>query len=126
MSIWRLNLGKSGEKTAIEYLRDKGYRILEKNYKSKLGELDIVASDKNTICFVEVKTRSTQDKGDPLEAITKTKQLKLSRLALSYLKLKHLLDKPARFDVVSIYDQGAGPEIRLIKNAFDLDGRYSY
>ena len=126
MSISRLNLGKLGEEKAVQYLKDKGYKILERNYKTKLGELDVVARDAKTICFVEVKTRSSQEKGDPLESITPGKQHKLCKLALSYLKLNNLLSWPARFDVVSVYQGGGQTDIKLIKNAFELNGFYSY
>ena len=126
MSISKLNLGKLGEEKAVQYLKDKGYKILERNYKTKLGELDVVARDAKTICFVEVKTRSSQEKGDSLESITPGKQHKLCRLAISYLKLNNLLGQSARFDVVSVYQDGEQTDIKLIKNAFELDGFYSY
>jgi len=126
MSISKLNLGRLGEEKSIRYLQDKGYKILERNYKTKLGELDIIARDSETICFIEVKTRSFQDKGDPLESITSDKQHRLSKLALSYLKINNLLNRKARFDVVSVYQDCQQTNIRLIKNAFELDRFYSY
>jgi len=126
MSISKLDLGKLGEQKAIQYLENKGYRILERNYKTKLGELDIIARDAKTICFIEVKTRSSQEKGEPLESITSGKQHRLCKLALSYLKLNNLLNRPARFDVVSVYQNGSQIDIQLIKNAFELDRIYTY
>ena len=126
MSIAKLKLGKLGEGEAVKYLKVNGYKILERNYKTKLGELDIIAKDAKTICFVEVKTRSSKEKGLPIESITPLKQHKLSMLALSYLKLNNLLSKAARFDVVSVYQDNTQTDIQLIKNAFDLDRLYSY
>jgi len=126
MSISKLDLGKLGEEKAVQYLKDKGYKILERNYKTKLGELDVVAREAKTICFVEVKTRGSQEKGDPLESITPGKQHKLCRLAISYLKLNNLLGQSARFDAVSVYQDGGRTDIKLIKNAFELDRFYIY
>jgi putative endonuclease len=126
MSHSRLKLGKFGEQKSIQYLKNKGYKILDINFRSKLGELDIVARQAKTICFIEVKTRSSKERGDPLESITAAKKQKLSRLAVSYLKINNLLDRPARFDVVSVYQDGFQTDIKLIKNAFDLDDIYIY
>ena len=126
MSRLRLDLGKFGEEKSIQFLKSNGYKILNTNYKSKLGELDIVARDAKTICFIEVKTRSNYDKGDALESITPTKIRKLSKLAVSYLKENDMLDQSARFDVVSVYRDGDGAQIKLIKNAFELEDIYTY
>lgn len=127
MSKEKINLGKYGEEKAVRFLKKNGYKVLEQNFRSSLGEIDIVAKDKNCICFVEVKTRNSQDKGLPQESITTRKQHKLSQLALVYLKNKKLLNKPARFDVVSIIqDSSSEDEIDIIKNAFSLDSRYLY
>jgi putative endonuclease len=127
MSRENLELGLSGENQAVEFLKNNGYKVLERNFKTKLGEIDIIAKDKGCICFVEVKTRTSQDKGLPEESITKTKQHKLSQLALAYLKNKKLLEKSARFDVVSIFPDSSGEnKIEIIKNAFELDNRYLY
>ncbi|MBM3251376.1 MAG: YraN family protein [Candidatus Omnitrophica bacterium] len=127
MSKDKIELGLAGEIQAAEFLKNNGYRILGRNFKTNLGEIDIIAKDKDCICFVEVKTRTSQDKGLPEESITKNKQHKLSQLALSYLKNKKLLDKSARFDVVSIFPDSTGEnKIEIIKNAFSLDSRYLY
>ncbi len=127
MSRKHIELGESGEQLAVEFLSSKGYKILERNFKSKLGEIDIVAKDKKTICFIEVKTRSNLEKGLPQESITMRKQHQISKTALSYLKFKGLINSKARFDVVSIIKSGeAAPSIDLIKNAFEQDNRYSY
>jgi len=117
--ITRKNLGKDGEKIAISFLKKRGYQILEKNYRCRLGEIDIVAKDKEKIVFVEVKTRSSLIFGLPQEAVSYSKQLRLTRLALTYLSYHKLKDIPCRFDVVGILMQGKKvKEIQLITNAF--------
>ncbi|MDD2654016.1 MAG: YraN family protein [Candidatus Omnitrophica bacterium] len=122
-----MELGLLGEKKAQEFLKDNGYKILDKNFRTALGEIDIVAKDKDCICFVEVKTRTSDQKGSPLEAITKNKQHKLSQMALLYLKNKNLLHKSARFDIVSVMQNlQEADKIEIIKNAFSLDNRYLY
>jgi len=121
-----LFLGQSGETLALDFLKDNGYKILSKNYKSKLGEIDIIAKDKEAICFVEVKSRTSDKFGLPCEAVTNSKQRQICHTALMFLKEKKLFDKKARFDVVSIlYSQGK-PKIDLLKNAFELEERYGY
>jgi len=121
MTTQRKILGKYGEELAVDYLKRQGYRILERNFRNRLGEIDIIAKDHDTICFVEVKTRVDVEFGSPLEAISKRKQFKLAQLALSYLKFKHSLDAKARFDVVTITEEEEGDShIELLKNAFDL------
>jgi len=114
-------LGNYGEFLARQYLRSQGYRILEENFRNKLGEIDLVAQDGKTICFVEVKTRQSLTQGQPYEAITPWKIRKLSQMAASYLKYKyHCLEIPCRFDVISILQNNENsPEIKHIKNAFD-------
>ena len=115
-------LGKYGEDLALRFLRDKGYRILERNFKNKIGELDLVVQDGRTICFVEVKTRASLACGQPFESVHYYKQRKLVRLAWSYLQYRfHTIDVPARFDVISIYKDEAGKDhLQHIPSAFDL------
>lgn len=114
-------LGSYGESLALRHLKAQGYRILEENFHNKLGEIDLIAKDGKTICFVEVKTRQSCTQGQPYEAVTPWKIRKLSRMATSYLKYKyHSLEIPSRFDVISIvHDKETPPEIKHIKNAFD-------
>lgn len=126
MSTRNIELGKSGEQIALSFLKQKGYKIIKTNYKSQLGELDIIARDKNTLCFIEVKTRTTLEKGLPAESITKNKQHQITKAALSYLKDNKLWDKPARFDVVSVFKDGLQDNVELIQNAFELEARYRY
>lgn len=127
MSREKIELGLAGEKKAVEFLKNNGYKILDKNFRTSLGEIDIVAKDKDCICFVEVKTRSGDQKGRPEESITKNKQHKLSQMALLYLKNKNLLKKSARFDVVTVMQNLSEiDKIEIIKNAFSIDSRYLY
>ena len=126
MSRRGIELGKAGEEMAVEYLKGKGYRILQRNFKNALGEIDIIAKHKDSICFIEVKTRTNLDKGLPQEAITGPKQRKLSRVALSFLKSRKLFASPARFDIVAVLKTPEENHIELFQNAFCLDGRYSY
>lgn len=126
MSKARLILGKSGEEEAVTLLKSNGYRILARNYKTKLGEIDIIAREQDTICFVEVKARQSDKFGLPQEAVSHPKQKHISRAALVFLKENRLLDKKARFDVVAVTFAQGSTQTDLIKNAFDLDERYIY
>jgi putative endonuclease len=121
-----LNLGKAGEEDAVRFLKNKGYKLLRQNYKTKLGEIDIVAQDKETLCFIEVKTRSSFIFGHPSEALTQAKQRKLSQVALFFLKEHNLIKKKARFDVVTVAYSEDKPQLELIKNAFELDKKFTY
>ncbi len=116
----RQAFGKAGEELAVRYLKKKGYKVLEWNYTCPVGEIDIIAKDKKTIVFVEVKTRRSMSYGSARLAITPRKQRKISMTALYYLKSNHQMDQDARFDVVTVQSIGATQEIDLIQNAFDL------
>jgi putative endonuclease len=111
------SIGTEGEDAAVAFLKKKGYRILHRNYHTPLGELDIIAKDDKTIVFIEVKTRSNNTFGQPFEAVTNKKQVKLKHLALFFLK-HHNINCPARFDVVSILQCGTEYEVSHIINAF--------
>ncbi len=112
-------IGKRGEETAANYLIENGYRILARNYKTRLGEIDIIGKDKDTLAFVEVKTRSTDRFGSPCDAISPAKRRQISKVATIFLKENNLLDKKARFDVVSISYPDKEPRLDLIKDAFE-------
>lgn len=116
----RIQVGRTGEELAFKLLKKKGYRILERNYKSPLGEIDIIAREGKTLVFVEVKTRSTADFGTAKWAVDSRKQRKVSMVALDYLKRRSLLEHPARFDVVAIDFDQEREKIELFQNAFDL------
>ena len=126
MSKTNIELGRQGEQAAVDFLKHSGYNIINTNYRTRLGQIDIIAKDKKTICFVEVKTRRNQRFGRPGEAVGVSKQRKISAMALMFLKQNRLLDSPARFDVISISYPNMQPRIELIRNAFELDYRYLY
>jgi len=114
-------LGKKGEELALRFLKRRGYRIIERNYVCKMGEMDIIAREKDTLSFIEVKTRTSTTFGPPQLAVNSAKQRQLSKVALNFLKEKKLEDVKARFDVVAILLGPQGDEIELIKDAFDLN-----
>jgi putative endonuclease len=115
--------GKNNESLAAIYLKRQGYRILEQNYRTRTGEIDIIARDNETIAFIEVKSRSSVAFGNPKYAITLQKQRKISKVALHYLKTTHQSHVRARFDVVAILSNSGQNTIELIKNAFQLAGQ---
>ena len=112
-------LGKKGEELALRFLKKRGYQIIEKNYTCQMGEMDIIAREKDTLVFIEVKTRTSTIFGPPQLAVNNAKQRQLSKVALYYLKEKRLEDIKARFDVVAILLGQEAEEIELIRDAFD-------
>jgi len=120
MSKRKQEIGKKGETVAVRYLKKLGYRIIEQNYRSNAGEIDIIAREKHSLVFVEVKTRSSRSFGSPKWAITSKKKKAISMAALYYLKMTNQTGADARFDVVSILVQEEGTQIELVRNAFDL------
>ena len=117
-------LGPRGERAAAEFLERLGYRIIERGRRYKFGEIDLVALDGETIVFVEVKTRRSDRRGDPAEAVDRRKQERVTRSALAYLKRRRLLGRRTRFDVVSIVwsDDNSPPRITHLRNAFEAAG----
>lgn len=116
----RTGVGQRGEDLAYDLLKKKGYKVLERNFKSPLGEIDIIAREGKTLVFIEVKTRLSADFGTAKWAVGPKKQRKLSMVALDYLKRHSLSDQPARFDVVAIDLYQGQEKIELFRNAFDL------
>lgn len=112
--------GKKGESLAIDFLKNRGYKIVSNNFSCKWGEIDIVAKDGKTLCFVEVKFRKTQEFGSPLEAVDQRKMSKLIQTAKYYCLVNNIKDVPMRFDVVGILLKDNEPQITLIKNAFTI------
>jgi putative endonuclease len=118
--------GKAGEEAAVKYLKKEGYSILGKNYQNssgrQLGEIDIIAKEKDEIVFVEVKTRNLESYGftQPEENITRSKLFKLNRIAEYYLKSKKLFNTPYRFDAVSVWldKEQKKAKIKHIKSIF--------
>lgn len=109
------SIGAIGERAACHYLEQHGVVILECNYRRQPGEIDIIAKEKKTLLFVEVKHRSSLRYGRPAEAVNHAKQLHIVRTAMLYLAENDLEDTPIRFDVVEVLPE----EIHHIKNAFD-------
>ena len=124
-NLFRKLLGDRGERAAVKYLKKQGFRIIAKQYRSSYGEVDIIAEDRKTTVFVEVKTRTSTNDGRPFEAVDLRKQEKITRIALAWLKQHDRLEQPARFDVVSILwpDESGEPEIQHFRNAFEATGR---
>ena len=105
----------------------QGYKIVGRRVRLPSGELDLVALDRETIVFVEVKTRRSDQHGQPSDAVTPAKQRRLTRLAVSFLKRHGLLDHPARFDVVSVtWPPDEKPRIEHFKNAFEAVGCWEF
>ena len=102
MTDQRQTLGKWGEERAIRELERRGYAILARRYRTRHGEIDIVADDDGTIVFVEVKVRETAECGSAAEAVTTRKQRRHTAMAVDYLARNHITDTPCRFDVVAI------------------------
>ncbi len=121
-------LGNAGEGIACDHLQKNGYRILERNYRCKLGEIDIIGLDGDTVAFIEVKTRSSDRYGSPSEAVNRGKQGRIVKTALSYMQSKAFFDRMCRFDVIEIIVDGPDAlyDIHLIKDAFQYSGRYGY
>jgi putative endonuclease len=114
-----MKLGEKGEKLAVKFLRQKGYVIKERNYKTPLGEIDIIAGDGESLVFIEVKTRESLEYGQPFESVNRHKRKKLAQVAMLYLKRFEDIP-PCRFDIVSIFINNGKPECELIKDSFEI------
>jgi len=119
LSNKHIQLGNQGEDIAAAYLSSIGFRIITRNYRNKSGEIDIVAEDKETLVFVEVKTRRTKRFGLPEEAVTLQKQRQIVRAATWYLSHHNMMESPVRFDIVAVLLGCGTPEINHICSAFD-------
>jgi putative endonuclease len=114
----RRQLGEQGEDLAAVALRQQGYKILERNYVTPMGEIDLIARQGKTLVIVEVKTRKSSRFGSPQESVSLTKQNRLRRLADYYLKDKRLTGAMVRFDVVAVTLAGDEPRVEIISSAF--------
>lgn len=110
------SIGNDYERLAGDYLKTQGYQILQYNYYTRAGEIDIIAKQDNYLIFIEVKYRKDASSGHPLEAISIQKQKTICKCALYYIKKNGLFHMPIRFDVVGIL----GDEIQVVQNAFDF------
>ncbi len=124
ISTWKskrfmLEEGREYEDMACEYLRKKDFSIKQRNYRAVSGEIDIIAIDGKTLVFIEVKGRSNEKFGSPLEAVNKPKQRKIIKTAICFIKQNKMSGKDIRFDVVGIHPDN---KIEYIKNAFESKG----
>jgi putative endonuclease len=120
VSLLRKLLGRKGEDRAARFLIDQGYKILERNYRTRSGEIDLIALHNGEVVFVEVKTRTSDAFGAPELAVTPQKQRKMIKAALGYITYKKLHQVPCRFDVVAI-SPATERGVELIQNAFEMD-----
>lgn len=113
-------IGTKGEQLAVKFLKKRGYKILQRNYRRRNGEIDIVCYDHGTITFVEVKTRYSDKYGPPELSVTEAKKRQIVKVALQYVAEKKIEGMSLRFDVVSIFysPNKKHPTITLFKNAF--------
>ena len=118
MTMERQAMGRTGEDLAVEELERQGYAIVARRYRTRHGEIDIVARDGDTTVIVEVKARATGEFGTAAEAVTPWKQRRLVSMAVDYLARQHLSDRPCRFDVVAIDDLGTDTRITVYQSAF--------
>lgn len=119
MTLERQELGKAGEALAVAELERRGYAIIARRYRTRHGEIDIVAEEGDTLVFVEVKARATAEFGTAAEAVTRRKQLRLVRMATEYLALERVPPRRCRFDVVAIDGMGSAPRLTMYANAFE-------
>jgi len=120
-----VSTGVLGEEAAVKALKKQKYKIIERNYRSKVGEIDIIAKDGEYTCFVEVRLRKTNDFGSPADTIDERKQQKIIKTAQLYAVKNDIYDTPMRFDVVLINAKVQNgklidEKIEIIKNAFTL------
>ncbi len=116
----RLDLGRFGEDLAVKTIKKLGYKLITRNFRCSLGEIDLIANDHETLVFLEIKTRKGKSISYAKEAVNTKKKRQLSKVALAYIKSKKLHDRKARFDVVAISLDRGTTSIEVIKNAFDL------
>jgi len=115
--------GQDAENCACTHLEQQGLHLLTRNYRSRLGEIDLIMQDRDSLVFVEVRYRHRQDFGSGAESVDHRKQLKLIACAQHYAQAHpKIADQPCRFDVVSIGSPGAGEQIQWIRNAFLAGG----
>ena len=116
---YRQQLGKLGEDLAVQELQRRGYAILARRYRTRFGEIDIVAEERGAVIFVEVKARKTTQFGGAADSVTSWKQRRIAAMALDYLARSGRLEDPSRFDVVAIDGIGTGKmNVQVIQNAF--------
>ena len=117
----RQSLGRRGEDLACAELEKRGYVIIDRRFRTRCGELDIVARDGGVLVFVEVKARSGSNFGTPFESVTWKKRQRLSQMAASYLFIRRLAGVACRFDVVAVVERQGMQTIELLRGAFDME-----
>ena len=115
----RQSLGKLGEDLACAEIARRGYAILARRYRTRVGEIDIVARDGDVIVFIEVKTRTGDQFGGGAEAVTGWKQRRITQMAVDYLARHRLHDRPCRFDVIVVDLTGESARVEVYAHAFD-------
>ncbi len=116
-----LRVGHTGERLAERHLRGLGYKVLARNYRCPVGEIDLIVLDERTIAFVEVKTRRGDEQADPEDTVTHAKQRQLSRVARYWLSQRQAVDRTCRFDVVAVVlPENGEPVVRHTPNAFPV------
>lgn len=115
----RRELGQRSERTAEDFLQRQRYAILARNYRCRLGEIDLIAQERDILVFVEVRSHTSERFGDSLESITLRKQRQIAKAALDYVMRHRIENRPFRFDVIGILWDGDTPRISHVKNAFD-------
>lgn len=115
----RRERGEAGEALALQHLRRAGYALVERNARTRLGEIDLVVERAGTVVFVEVRSRTSDRFGSPLESVDRRKQHRLALLAIQYLARRRLQDRRVRFDVIAIEWQDGAPKISHVENAFE-------
>ena len=120
MTKERIDLGKIGEDLALRKVKRLGYKVVARNYRCPLGEIDLIAKDRGCLVFIEIKTRKGKSVGYAKEAVDGRKRRQISKVALAYMKSNECMDVKARFDVIAINIMGDQKEIEVITNAFDL------
>ena len=121
-----VEVGRRGEQVAVRYLKSKGYRILERNYRWNRAEIDVIALDGEVLVFIEVKTRGGEEFGTPARAVDRRKQKQIARVAAHYLQERRLAGTDCRFDVLALLEkvESGKLEIEHIKNAFWISRTY--
>ncbi len=120
-SDYRQRIGREGEDRAVHYLKEKGYTILERNYRAERGEIDVVALDGEVLVFVEVKTKRHDSFGEPETWVDRRKQAQIGKIAQAYIQQHNIDDTDCRFDVIGVVTVDQNTEIHHIEDAFWLE-----
>lgn len=118
----RRKRGQAGEDLAVRYLESQGLKLVERNYRTRQGEIDVIAEEGPFLVFVEVKSRTSEDYERPAQSVTRAKRKKLSEMAVQYVSTHNIGDRPCRFDILEVLlDENRRPRrFNLIRNAFEL------